>query len=59
MKLNMNQLINMQNKKIYRVTNEPHYSTVNGSGRFAYDFENKKKTKKEAFEKLKTLKNKN
>jgi NADH-quinone oxidoreductase subunit G len=39
-------------KKIYRVTNEPHYSTVNGSGRFAYDFENKVEAKnKEAFEK--------
>ena len=39
-------------KKIYRVTNEPHYSTVNGSGRFAYDFENKVEVKnKEAFEK--------
>ncbi len=27
--------------KIYRVTNEHHYSTVNGAARFGYDFENK------------------
>lgn len=27
--------------KIYRVTNEHHYSTLNGAARFAYDFENK------------------
>ena len=49
-------------KKIYRVTNEPHFSTVNGSGRFAYDFENKvehKDTKafKEAIEAFKKAKN--
>ncbi|MBP7741831.1 MAG: NADH-quinone oxidoreductase subunit G [Aliarcobacter sp.] len=49
-------------KKIYRVTNEPHYSTVNGSGRFAYDFENKVETKnvkafKEAIEAFKKAKN--
>jgi NADH-quinone oxidoreductase subunit G len=49
-------------KKIYRVTNEPHYSTVNGSGRFAYDFENKVETKdknafKEAVEAFKKAKN--
>ena len=49
-------------KKIYRVTNEPHFSTVNGAGRFAYDFENKvehKDTKafKEAIEAFKKAKN--
>ena len=51
-------------KKIYRVTNEPHYSTVNGSGRFAYDFENKVESKDakafrdaiEAFKKAKNIK---
>jgi NADH-quinone oxidoreductase subunit G len=51
-------------KKIYRVTNEPHYSTVNGSGRFAYDFENKVEVKDtkafkkaiEAFKKAKNIK---
>lgn len=49
-------------KKIYRVTNEPHYSTVNGSGRFAYDFENRVEAKdvkafKEAIEAFKKAKN--
>ena len=49
-------------KKIYRVTNEPHFSTVNGSGRFAYDFENKVQSKdtkafKEAIEAFKKAKN--
>lgn len=39
-------------RKIYRVTNEPHFSTVNGAGRFAYDFENKVESKdKDAFKK--------
>jgi NADH-quinone oxidoreductase subunit G len=43
---------NHAKKKIYRVTNEPHYSTVNGAGRFAYDFENKVESKdQEAFNK--------
>ena len=43
---------NHATKKIYRVTNEPHYSTVNGAGRFAYDFENKVLSKNElAFKK--------
>jgi len=28
-------------QKIYRVTNDHHYSTLNGAARFAYDFENK------------------
>jgi NADH-quinone oxidoreductase subunit G len=55
---------NHANKKIYRVTNEPHYSTVNGAGRFAYDFENKVQSKDkdafakalEAFKKAKNIK---
>ena len=38
--------------KIYRVTNDHHYSTLNGAARFAYDFENKVESKDEiAFEK--------
>ena len=53
---------NHATKKIYRVTNEPHFSTVNGSGRFAYDFENKVQSKdakafKEAIEAFKKAKN--
>ena len=32
---------NHKQMKIYRVTNEFHYSTVNGAARFGYDFENK------------------
>ena len=55
---------NHATKKIYRVTNEPHYSTVNGAGRFAYDFENKVQGKDssafakavEAFKIAKTIK---
>jgi len=39
---------NHEQKRIYRVTNEPHFSTVNGAGRFAYDFENKIESKNEA-----------
>ena len=50
--------------KIYRVTNEPHYSTLNGAARFAYDFENKVQSKDkvaffkvvEAFKKAKNIK---
>lgn len=43
---------NHATKKIYRVTNEAHYSTLNGAGRFAYDFENKVQSKDtEAFKK--------
>jgi len=43
---------NHATKKIYRVTNEAHYSTLNGAGRFAYDFENKVQSKdSEAFKK--------
>ena len=38
--------------KIYRVTNDHHYSTLNGAARFAYDFENKVDSKdEEAFKK--------
>lgn len=38
--------------KIYRVTNEHHYSTLNGAARFGYDFENRvDKKDAEAFEK--------
>ena len=43
---------NHRTKRIYRVNSEPHYSTVNGAGRFAYDFENKVEEKnKSAFDK--------
>ncbi|RXJ89479.1 ferredoxin [Arcobacter sp. CECT 8983] len=50
--------------KIYRVTNEHHYSTLNGAARFAYDFENKTQGKDEkafneaieAFKKADTIK---
>lgn len=55
---------NHAQKRIYRVTNEPHFSTVNGAGRFAYDFENKVEAKDEvafnkaieAFSKADTIK---
>ena len=55
---------NHTTKKIYRVNSEPHYSTVNGAGRFAYDFENKVASKDkvafskalEAFKKAKNIK---
>ncbi|APW66780.1 ferredoxin [Poseidonibacter parvus] len=55
---------NHETKRIYRVTNEPHYSTLNGAGRFAYDFDNKVQTKDttafinaiEAFQKAKNIK---
>lgn len=51
-------------QKIYRVTNEHHYSTINGAARFAYDFENKVESKDEeaflkaieAFKKAKVIK---
>ena len=50
--------------KIYRVTNEHHYSTINGAARFAYDFENRVQKKDEeafknaieAFKKAKVIK---
>jgi len=55
---------NHETKRIYRVTNEPHYSTLNGAGRFAYDFDNKVQEKDttafinaiEAFQKAKNIK---
>ena len=55
---------NHRTKRIYRVTNEPHYSTLNGAGRFAYDFDNKVQTKDttafinaiESFKKAKNIK---
>ncbi len=51
-------------QKIYRVTNEHHYSTLNGAARFAYDFENRVDSKDEkaflnaidAFKKAKSIK---
>ncbi len=44
--------IENSDEKIYRVTNEHHYSTLNGAARFAYDFENKVAGKdEEAFKK--------
>lgn len=39
---------NHATQRIYRVTNEHHYSTLNGAGRFAYDFENRVESKDEA-----------
>ena len=55
---------NHRTKRIYRVTNEPHYSTLNGAGRFAYDFDNKVEKKDttafinaiESFQKAKNIK---
>lgn len=45
-------IINHIQQRIYRVTNEFHYSSLNGAARFAYDFENKvKKKDEEAFNK--------
>ncbi|AXX93578.1 ferredoxin [Malaciobacter molluscorum LMG 25693] len=34
-------------QKIYRVTNDHHYISLNGAARFAYDFENKVESKNE------------
>ena len=50
---------NSQEKKIYRVTNESHYSSLSGAARFGYDFENKVESKDEqAFQKaVEALKN--
>ncbi len=55
---------NHSTQKIYRVTNEQHYSTLNGAGRFGYDYENKVEGKDEvafnnaieAFKKADTIK---
>ncbi len=42
--------ISNKEEKIYRVTNEHHYSSLNGAARFGYDFENRVQGKdKEAF----------
>ena len=51
-------------QKIYRVTNEHHYASLNGAARFAYDFENRSASKDEtkfeeaieAFKKADTIK---
>ena len=55
---------NHSKQRIYRVTNEHHYATLNGAGRFAYDFENSVESKDEsafndaieAFKKADTIK---
>ena len=45
-------IANHTNKLIYRVTNDSHYSSLNGAARFAYDFENRVESKDEkAFKK--------
>lgn len=57
-------ILNHDVQKIYRVTNDHHYVTLNGATRFAYDFENKVKAKYEeaflnainALKKAKTIK---
>jgi NADH-quinone oxidoreductase subunit G len=41
-------ITNHTNKLIYRVTNDSHYSSLNGAARFAYDFENRVESKDEA-----------
>jgi NADH-quinone oxidoreductase subunit G len=53
-----------QDRKIYRVTNDSHYTSLPGSARFGYDFENKVESKDEvefkkaieAFKKADTIK---
>ncbi|HIO71252.1 MAG TPA: NADH-quinone oxidoreductase subunit G, partial [Campylobacterales bacterium] len=37
--------IENNDKKIYRVTNEPHFATLCGAGRYGYDFENREAKK--------------
>jgi NADH-quinone oxidoreductase subunit G len=45
-------IVNHDVKKIYRVTNEHHYASLNGAARFAYDFENRVESQDEiAFDK--------
>ena len=40
-------------EKIYRVTNDPHYTSLNGAARFGYDFENRvSKKDKASFDKV-------
>ncbi len=41
-------IVNHSTQKIYRVTNEHHYNSLNGAARFAYDFENRVESKDEA-----------
>jgi len=40
-------IVNHNKQKIYRVTNEHHYNSLNGAARFAYDFENRVESKDE------------
>ncbi|NQY94257.1 MAG: NADH-quinone oxidoreductase subunit G [Campylobacteraceae bacterium] len=40
-------IANHRNQIIYRVTNEQHYASLNGAGRFGYDFENRIESKDE------------
>ena len=40
-------IVNHNVQKIYRVTNEHHYNSLNGAARFAYDFENRVEKKDE------------
>jgi len=39
---------NHREQKIYRVTNDSHYTSLNGAARFGYDFQNRVKAKDEA-----------
>ena len=44
--------------KIYRVTNESHYSSLSGAGRFGFDYSNKgKKSKNELLKAVEAIKN--
>ncbi|WP_428026179.1 NADH-quinone oxidoreductase subunit G [Arcobacter sp.] len=57
-------IVNHNVQKIYRVTNEHHYASLNGAARFGYDFENRVEGKDkiafdkaiEAFKKADTIK---
>jgi len=40
-------IVNHNVQKIYRVTNEHHYASLNGAARFGYDFENRVESKDE------------
>ncbi|ADG94621.1 NADH:ubiquinone oxidoreductase, subunit G, iron-sulfur binding protein [Arcobacter nitrofigilis DSM 7299] len=45
-------IVNHNVQKIYRVTNEHHYASINGAARFGYDFENRVESQDEiAFDK--------
>jgi len=49
-----------QEKKIYRVTNDAHYTSLSGAARFGFDYSNKaKKDEKEFFNAIDNLKNSN